>query len=162
MKIVLSILLLIIFSTISYLYYEKRKESLRNNPWTGVWSGSVPGVPAFTNDQLDYYRNDLVRFNICGFSESNLQISSLSKIFPSNFPKVKYSGAKNYYLANFKGKNGTEINATLNLNQYSTGEEIRVTILDDGKVYMLKDKTFYLKRTNEPARCFIRRQVSGL
>lgn len=159
MKFVLSIIVLIVISTGSYFYYEKRKESLKNNLWTGVWSGNIPGIPAFSEGQLDYYTNNSVTFNICGYSKSNLRIRALSKIFPSDFPKVEYYGVKDYYVAKFKGKNQLEINATLTLNQYPTGEEIKVTILNDGQVFMLKDKSFFLKRTNQPVRCFIRRGV---
>lgn len=159
MRFILSILILIAISVGSYFYYENRRESLKNNPWTGVWTGSVPGVPAFSEGQRDYFKNNLVTFSICGYSKSNLAIRSLSKIFPSDLPKIKYYGVKDYYVANFKGKNQLEINTALTLNHYTSGDEIKVTVLDNGKVFMLKDTSFYLKKTNQPVRCFLRRGV---
>lgn len=47
-------------------------------------------------------------------------------------------------MAIFKNKNGPDINAAFILDR--NGNEIEVKILNDGKVYKLKDTTFVLKK----------------
>ena len=134
-------------------YYRNLNISPSKNLFTGQWQGYVPGVEAFTENQRDYFPQNQVLANICDYSDKHIILAITSKIFPSDYPEIKYLGVKDHFLATFKNKNGPDIKALLILNKASNGKEIKVQILDNGKAFHLKDTSFLLKKTNSMDTC---------
>jgi hypothetical protein len=137
----------------SRFYYKNIYVSPSKSLWTGQWAGQIPGLEPFTETQKDYFPQNSVLANVCGYSNNRVTLRVTSKVFPSDFPEIKYLGAKGHYMATFKNKNGPDINAILILNEANNNKEIKVQILNNGKVYKLKDRTFILKKENSIANC---------
>lgn len=149
-KILPLIFCVIVFAVGNY-YYKNIYVSPQDNPWTGQWQGTIPGLSTFTETQTDYFPQNFVLATICGYSNNRITASVVSKVFPSDYPKIKYLGVKGYYMATFKNKNGPDIQASFVLDR--NDNEIEVKVLTDGKVSKLKDTTFVLKKKSSVANC---------